>query len=972
MHVHGHQRLELGPVHHAAQIHQARAHEVLHYLHELFVRQRHDGLVLLLRHFHQRVLEVHGPHDLNSQQGDLGNVLLGEVFHRNAVQDVAGLAARQLGFAPHGAHHLRFQSVQPVFDVSHGHLRGHEVHVLGPRPDQREALRHLPPVLGVEGDARDGVEQLFEVLLDLLGVGALRQNFQQRRVGREVEARELVPLALEVGLQRLLALLEPQLQHGEQLLQHVVLAAVHHVAHLRRLAHDPDPVLVDLLELLRLHRHLLRDVAAGEHGLQRRPHLLHLEPALDRVRGVGQRHDHRAQLLLEGNGVPLRVHRVQRHHGLLQNLLHLADAARRHAAGVVAHLPGREVEVHTGPLLGDLGELLLDHQLLVGGLANVRNLVRVLVQLGVNQVLQLERVGLDGQLLPGKIHHLLPVTRLDGRLGELGEQGQHFGEIIDLLLQLQVGGPLAENLRHALAFSREFLSFALHRLNRRRRVGPQVVFPVLDRVQHHHVQIVQLPQILQLPLRFVEFRVLLMRQAEQVLAQKVDLLLPLPNLVLFPEPLQPLDRLLGRDPVHHGPVLFVVRAEVVHVLLVVVHGGDQVLLVLRLLRGQDILARLRVLQQLVPRGAQHGPHVLLVLVDDLRHVRVQNLVHVRDRPELQLDLGLLRAHLRERLHHEAQRVDVPVPHFAVQLFHRLLHHLADGVQLRSRLHVQLFREGHLPGLRQVDQRLRQGVRLQDERGDLCLPGVPRRVLAHADEALHLRLEVRQRRDRVLKQLVLVLDVLPPQRRELLERVDVVVALALRALDAAGQQQHHLQNLLVLRDPVVEGPLRGGALDGRQVGVDDQLHRFRNGDRVPRVDHLRALQHRDGAPVHGRLDVFDRGGEADGEAVQLQVHVEEGRRQGGGGARALLVLLSLLLVAGRRDRDLRADVPFRGEPRLDPAQRPPRRIQQGLVHGPVVVRLHLDDFGFAHAAHVGVDREAHDLDQQVVDGVLDLQ
>ena len=164
-------------------------------------------------------------------------------------------------------------------------------------------------------------------------------------------------------------------ERGQHLPQEVVLAALHDEARLRGLVHDLQPVLVDLRELLRLHGHLLRDVAAREDGLQGGPHLLHLEPALDGVRGVGELREHLQELLLEGYGVALRVHGVEHHLGLLEGLLDLADLRADHDAEHLARLPGGEVEGPRGPLRTDVRDLLLEDELLVGRLADVQDLV---------------------------------------------------------------------------------------------------------------------------------------------------------------------------------------------------------------------------------------------------------------------------------------------------------------------------------------------------------------------------------------------------------------------------------------------------------------------------------------------------------------------------------------------------------------------------------------------------------------------
>mmetsp|Transcript_29952 Transcript_29952/g.85600 ORF Transcript_29952/g.85600 Transcript_29952/m.85600 type:complete len:266 (+) Transcript_29952:3347-4144(+) len=265
MHVNGDQRLELGAVHFGAQVGEAHADEVGEHLDELLARRAHDRLVFVARHANQGVLEVRCPHELDTQQADLRDALVAKVADREAVHELADLQRGNAALAAHRALHLCLQRQQPILDVADGH-HGH-LHVDGLLgvPHHALDLDDLLLVHLIELDAADGVKEFLEVLLDALRVAALRQDLQQHWVGREVEARELVPLALQVALQRFLACLESRGQHWQHLLQHVVLAARHHELHLRRLLHDFDPVLVDLLELLGLHGHLLGDVSTCEH-----------------------------------------------------------------------------------------------------------------------------------------------------------------------------------------------------------------------------------------------------------------------------------------------------------------------------------------------------------------------------------------------------------------------------------------------------------------------------------------------------------------------------------------------------------------------------------------------------------------------------------------------------------------------------------------------------------------------------------
>mmetsp|Transcript_37397 Transcript_37397/g.96687 ORF Transcript_37397/g.96687 Transcript_37397/m.96687 type:complete len:548 (+) Transcript_37397:9344-10987(+) len=218
----------------------------------------------------------------------------------------------------------------------------------------------------------------------------------------------------------------------------------------------------------------------------------------------------------------------------------------------------------------------------------------------------------------------------------------------------------------------------------------------------------------------------------------------------------------------------------------------------------------------------------------------------------------------------------------------------------------------------------------------------------ADEVLELRLELVQAGLLALEVFVFLADVVLPAPLKLGELHEVLVALVLRRLDATSEQQHHLEDLAVLGDAVVEGTLRARALHRRQVGVEDQLHVLGDRDGVPGLDHLGALEHGHGAAVDGRLDVLDRGHQAHAQAVELQVHLEEGGRQ----------ILALAVV--------------RGQPQLHRPQGALRGVQERLVHRPVVVRLHLDDLALRDGRDVRVELEGDHDAQHVVHGVLDLE
>ena len=220
------------------------------------------------------------------------------------------------------------------------------------------------------------------MLDDELGVGPLGQDVEQGGRSAEVEARESDSLRLEVVLQSLLAdfeLRQELLKHLEAVL---VVAGLHHVC-------DVDGALLKVLELgieaieaLRVFRELHADVRApDEDGLKRAPLLLDVRPRYQN--GV-----HRPELLLPAGDdlqellVTLDVlpgaHVLQSQVVALQGFLdyfvvhHLADLSlgERHKG-----------QGQTGPRLVNLLQGLLDHELLLGTVDNVGDLVYAGVQL---------------------------------------------------------------------------------------------------------------------------------------------------------------------------------------------------------------------------------------------------------------------------------------------------------------------------------------------------------------------------------------------------------------------------------------------------------------------------------------------------------------------------------------------------------------------------------------------------------------
>jgi len=137
-------------------------------------------------------------------------------------------------------------------------------------------------------DACESVEDVDELFFDQLGVGAGRQNRQQRFVGDEVEARECLFLLLELGVELALALLQLLLEVRQSAHDDVILAALLDVLDVLGEIHILNEVLVDLLEFGGFLRQTLDDVPGGKDRFEGRPERLDFVPLLDGALEVGE------------------------------------------------------------------------------------------------------------------------------------------------------------------------------------------------------------------------------------------------------------------------------------------------------------------------------------------------------------------------------------------------------------------------------------------------------------------------------------------------------------------------------------------------------------------------------------------------------------------------------------------------------------------------------------------------------------
>eukprot|EP00968_Pinguiococcus_pyrenoidosus_P007308 scaffold486_cov254-Pinguiococcus_pyrenoidosus.AAC.1 len=918
MHVDGDERLDLLAVHFRPQVLQAPRRQLSQHA-ELPLLHLFHG-VLLDPALFQRLLNVRRPEQLDAKQRELRD---GAVHVSSQRRHLAGHAVDLRGAAA-------ADLAQPVLDVPlrfHRRREGNDFVAFPPiAVDAADDVLVALVVLHVA----DGVKDLFVVGVHGQRVGALRQDDEQRGVRHEVEARELVLLLLQVALEGALAALQLGVHHGQRRLEHLVAAALHDVAGLEGLLHDLHPVLVHLGELLGLHGHLLHDVAAREHALQRRPHLLHLHPALERIRGVRQQLQQFLQVLAERDAVAHSDHRLQVQLRLLELLHHRAvglDGVYR------SILPRREHEAALLPDRLDLQQAVLDLQLLVRRVRHLLDLLGEALHLDVQERLQLE-LSVQVELRLGDAHDFLPVAPHDGRLAELLQQRQDDLEILDGLLEVQVSFPFPQALGHLLAAAAE----GFHLVGPVADVGldlrPAHFPPLVQRVDHVDVQGEQAVAELHVLLRLVQQGILGMRQGEQLFAAAVELVLLLAQEELFLEALEALVGLSGVDASGARPVVQELLAEHHDVLGEVLDVAQQVPLEGVLRQTELGGAAPGLLDQALPVGAQNGLLVdLLLRHEALGQVEIQQAIHVHHRLDLHVDARLALADLLEQRHDPAQRVQVV--DLVVQLPGGGADVLGELLQLLARLDVQVVAELELPLVGVLLELLLEVVGVEAEGADVvdAVDGVD--LALHVSKVPQPTFVILQRRPLVQERLVRLVLVVLPDPVILGERLQVLAHRVADALHTARKQQCHTHDLDILRDALEERSLwpRGGARGAAGVPV---LHRLEAPE-----DRLRRL-------VDALLDAVQGRVEHDLGRRQMDVHLEEGHlkeeeARAGAGADAALQRVHGGLAA----------------------------VQQRLIDEVVVVLLELVDLPFQHALDVRVQRVRLDDVHEVLHGMLHL-
>jgi len=322
--------------------------------------------------------------------------------------------------------------------------------------------------------------------------------------------------------------------------------------------------------------------------------------------------------------------------------------------GVFSLTPIGELEFLAVPEFFNLAKGNFDLLLFVGGFSDFFDILDQVKHFGLGQVFDDEDVRLVvGDSVLGLLVERLPMSILDGVLLENGDDWQNDLQVFNRGLQLLVGLPALEILGQTGAQLSVSLRGFFHRCKFfNGGFGPEKLLESIDRVDNFTVEIVELLQVNKLSLGFLQSRVLLALQSEQLLTFLVDLVLLFPDFVLFVESFESLNGLFGRDAFDHGTVLLIVGSELSDVLDQFFDVLLQFFEIFSLFDGQVLSDLLALFDQIVPAGVQQASGVHFVLIVDASgKVIIQESVHIHDGVEADVNHSLQFSDFLEFFHH---------------------------------------------------------------------------------------------------------------------------------------------------------------------------------------------------------------------------------------------------------------------------------------------------------------------------------
>eukprot|EP00968_Pinguiococcus_pyrenoidosus_P001317 scaffold58_cov256-Pinguiococcus_pyrenoidosus.AAC.12 len=837
------------PPHHRDELIQLRREPCLQLLHAVLVAAGH---------FSEGVLHLPGPPDLRA----------GERYHAQRLLDpgrpghVPVLVDALLGDGPQTGLHALLGRLHPRL---HGAV--HERRVC-----EGKALvlggfhAHDGLVAATELQLLDVVEQLEHVDLNAGGVAGA-QHGEQLIVGDEEEAREGVPLGVQVVAQGLLALVEAVAQALQRLQPRVRRAGVDGVGVLVRGHHDGLEGLVDGVELLGLLRQLQADVfRSDEDGLEIHPLALHDKPGVQALAYEVERALPAADAVDEGTHEARAAHGLEVEHVVLQLLLDVVRGAQHVAAVLAVLLVLGDAQRRLGPGAVDLAQLVLDLLLLHRLVHDFGDLLGEVVQLHGEDVLQRQRLGVHVEDDAGNLHERAPVPLLHGLVLEVHDQRDALLEVGDVRRHL-------EEDRQALELARQLAALPLQlvgALRERRDVqlAPQHVGVGLLEVVLLAEQAIHDAQLLHLGAKLGQRAEAGDGQTEEILGVHQLLLAPVALGQLRDVLVQHLGSLQQRHRRRAGTAVQEVAVELVAV-LGEVHGlllGDLSELVLH--AAQPQVLGLAEAVQLVP-ALRQTPRALSFLVGHVDAVALAHAIALADLRVQQLGVhgrvGDAADHVQQMLQ-AFQVVGLRIQLLAQHLLGGGVQHLA--VVLAPLVRHVAYARGHVVGVdaEEVDvlvvallpHLLREGRVLRKVR--LVVDAVVVLVQQLLEVLLLLR----------VPQLVLLVVPAP--------RVHVALRLVRGGGDGLVQLEHQLVDRRVVEHVVVEAVEdRLLVLVGRHLGLGQDARAVH-----PAAEALGGLHDVVHRVAEDLLDVHERRAQDDVLAREAGLDDADGRAAVGAG------------------------------------------------------------------------------------------
>jgi len=241
----------------------------------------------------------------------------------------------------------------------------------------------------IESNSADSIEQLFEIVLNLVGVSTNRKNLKEIRVGAEIETWEDASLLFEISLKFSLTILKILLHLWKCTQEEIILAAWDDQFLLGYPLHNLLPLGIGVLEDLGLLRHLFGNLTTSEDKYQTHPLLHDLEPLLKSLLNLAESVKFCLYLSSERSNAASCEHLNKSHHVILERFLMLSNSSSNGAREIEV-LVSVDLKLSNIPKLINFFEILLNLHLLLSRVSDIFDIILHSEHIGSEQIVQRE------------------------------------------------------------------------------------------------------------------------------------------------------------------------------------------------------------------------------------------------------------------------------------------------------------------------------------------------------------------------------------------------------------------------------------------------------------------------------------------------------------------------------------------------------------------------------------------------------